>query len=182
LVDPVAAHPPGVWFALAVDVLMVGPRQPGMRYSVFASPIGELQLVGDGQALTAIYFPGQPPDSTWQRDDRAFLEASEQLDAYFAGELTEFDLALAPLGTPFQQGVWSALRAIPYGRTTTYGKLAADLGDPRAVRAVGLANGRNPIPIIIPCHRVIGANGGLTGYGGGIERKQWLLALEGVRR
>ena len=150
-----------------------------MYYTIFASPIGELLLVSDGAALTGVYFPDWILDPSWQRDDGAFGDATAQLRAYFGAELTEFNLALAPHGTPFQQRVWSGLRAIPYGTTTTYGKLAAALGDSRAVRAVGLANGRNPIPIIIPCHRVIGADGGLTGYGGGIDRKQWLLALEG---
>lgn len=116
----------------------------------------------------------------WQRDDRVFRDVTAQLRAYFASELTQFSLALAPKGTAFQQHVWFALRSIPYGTTTSYGRLATALGDPRAVRAVGLANGRNPIPIIIPCHRVIGADGSLTGYGGGMHRKQWLLALEGL--
>jgi methylated-DNA-[protein]-cysteine S-methyltransferase len=154
-------------------------------YSVFTSPIGELMLVGDGAALTGLYFPGSSkfkaplPDPGWQPDDSVFGEVTTQLAAYFGGELTEFSLVLAPNGTAFQQRVWSALRAIAYGTTTTYGQLATALGDPRAVRAVGLANGRNPIPIIIPCHRVIGADGSLTGYGGGMDRKQWLLALEG---
>jgi methylated-DNA-[protein]-cysteine S-methyltransferase len=156
-------------------------------YSLFDSPIGDLMLGGDGAALTGLYFPdasrswakAPQPDASWQSDAGVFGEVTDQLRAYFAGELTEFDLALAPDGTPFQQRVWSALRAIPFGTTTTYGQLAGVLGDPKAVRAVGLANGRNPIPIIIPCHRVIGADGGLTGYGGGIDRKHWLLALEG---
>jgi methylated-DNA-[protein]-cysteine S-methyltransferase len=147
-------------------------------WSIFASPIGDLLLMGDGAALTGMDFD-RIPDPAWQRDDGAFDEAKDQLRAYFGGELTEFSLELAPRGTPFQQRVWSALRAIPYGTTTSYGKLAAALGDARATRAVGSANGRNPISIIIPCHRVIGADGGLTGYGGGMQRKQWLLALEG---
>jgi methylated-DNA-[protein]-cysteine S-methyltransferase len=146
-------------------------------WSVFASPIGDLLLVGDGAALTGMDFD-RIPDPAWQRDDGAFHEAKDQLRAYFGGELTEFSLALAPRGTPFQQRVWSALRAIPYGTTTSYGRLAAGLGHARATRAVGSANGRNPISIIIPCHRLVGADGSLTGYGGGMERKQWLLALE----
>jgi methylated-DNA-[protein]-cysteine S-methyltransferase len=148
-------------------------------YSLFASPIGELLLTGDGTALTGLYFPGWIRDPSWQRDDGAFADATAQLRAYFDGELTEFSLALAPRGTPFQQRVWSAVRTIPYGTTTSYGRLAVELGDARATRAVGLANGRNPIPVVIPCHRVIGADGSLTGYGGGMDRKQWLLALEG---
>jgi methylated-DNA-[protein]-cysteine S-methyltransferase len=148
-------------------------------YTIFASPIGDLLLTGDGAALTGVDFLNRSADPVWQRDDGAFGEATAQLRAYFGGELTEFSLDLAPRGTPFQQRVWSALRTIPYGTTTTYGKLATALGNARAMRAVGLANGRNPISIVIPCHRVIGANGSLTGYGGGMERKQWLLAWEG---
>jgi methylated-DNA-[protein]-cysteine S-methyltransferase len=148
-------------------------------YSIFASPIGDLLVTGDGDALTGVDFLDRVTDPVGQRDDGAFGEANAQLRAYFGGELIEFSLELAPRGTPFQQRVWSALRTIPYGTTTTYGKLATALGDSRATRAVGLANGRNPISIIIPCHRVIGADGSLTGYGGGMERKQWLLALEG---
>jgi methylated-DNA-[protein]-cysteine S-methyltransferase len=152
-------------------------------FSFLASPIGELLLTGDGDALTGIWFPDDrqttPVDPSWHRDDPVFGEVTRQLTAYFRGELTEFQLQLNAHGTPFQQRVWEALTKIPYGVTTSYGKLAAELGDPRATRAVGLANGRNPIPIIIPCHRVIGADGSLTGYGGGMHRKQWLLALEG---
>ncbi len=149
-----------------------------MHYTIFASPIGELLLTGVGRALTGMDFD-RIPDPSWQRDDSAFDEASDQLRAYFGGELTEFSLKLAPRGTPFQQRVWAALCAIPYGTTTSYGRLAGGLGNARATRAVGSANGRNPISIIIPCHRLIGADGSLTGYGGGMERKQWLLALEG---
>jgi len=148
-------------------------------YSIFASPIGDMLLTGDGAALTGVDFLDRTADPVGQRDDGAFAEATTQLRAYFGGELTEFNLELATGGTPFQQRVWSALRAIPYGTTTSYGRLAATLGDVRATRAVGSANGRNPISIIIPCHRVIGADGSLTGYGGGMDRKQWLLALEG---
>jgi methylated-DNA-[protein]-cysteine S-methyltransferase len=156
-----------------------------MRYTLMPTPIGELLLAGDGQALTAVSFTDgrkapQPVPADWVRDDGAFAQAIAQLRAYFAGELHTFELPLAPHGTPFQRRVWDALLAIPYGTTTTYGRLAQQLGDPRAVRAVGLANGRNPIPIIIPCHRVIGSGGSLTGYGGGLERKQWLLQREGA--
>jgi methylated-DNA-[protein]-cysteine S-methyltransferase len=152
-------------------------------YSFLASPIGELLLTGDGDGLTGIWFPDDRQTTnvapSWQRDDGVFTEVSRQLTAYFGGELTDFKVPLHAHGTPFQQRVWEALTRIPYGVTTSYGTLAAELGDPRATRAVGLANGRNPIPIIIPCHRVIGADGSLTGYGGGMHRKQWLLALEG---
>jgi methylated-DNA-[protein]-cysteine S-methyltransferase len=147
-----------------------------------ASPIGELTLVGDGTALTALCLPThrhRPPVAPDARTDPApFRAAVAQLDAYFAGARQDFDLPLAPRGTAFQQQVWEALRAIPYGATTTYGALATRIGSPRAVRAVGLANGRNPIPIIVPCHRVIGADGSLTGYGGGLETKRALLDLE----
>jgi methylated-DNA-[protein]-cysteine S-methyltransferase len=148
-------------------------------YSIFASPIGDMVLTGDGSALTGLDFVDSVGEPSGQRDDGAFADATAQLRAYFGGDLTEFELDLAPRGTPFQQRVWSALRAIPYGTTTTYGTLASGLGDARATRAVGSANGQNPISIIIPCHRVIGADGSLTGYGGGMQRKQWLLALEG---
>ena len=150
-----------------------------MYYSICATPIGDLLLTGDGAVLTGVDFLDRVADPVGQRDDGAFGAATAQLRAYFAGELTEFRLDLATGGTPFQQRVWAALRTIPYGSTTTYGTLATALGNSRATRAVGLANGRNPISIIIPCHRLIGADGSLTGYGGGIDRKHWLLALEG---
>jgi methylated-DNA-[protein]-cysteine S-methyltransferase len=121
----------------------------------------------------------RPPEENFgARDDDLFAEAEEQLTAYFAGELKEFTVELRLNGTPFQRSVWEQLRLIPYGQTRSYGELADALGNPRASRAVGLANGKNPIGIIVPCHRVIGANGGLTGYGGGLPRKRRLLALE----
>jgi methylated-DNA-[protein]-cysteine S-methyltransferase len=124
-----------------------------------------------------------PDRSAWRPAPAgAFTDVVEQLDAYFAGELTEFDVELDMPGTDFQQRVWSALRAIPYGETRTYGEIAAQIGAPGASRAVGLANGRNPISIIVPCHRVVGSTGGLTGYGGGLHRKRILLALEGDRQ
>ena len=151
-------------------------------YATMDSPIGELLLLGDGVALTGIYMkiqkygPQRAPD--WRKDSVPFRNACEQLCAYFAGELERFDLPLAPAGTAFQQSVWAALLDIPYGATETYGELARRIGEPTASRAVGLANGRNPISIVIPCHRVIGSTGALTGYGGGIERKRWLLAHE----
>lgn len=147
------------------------------------SPIGELLLTSDGKALTRLYMQNQKyadasqPD--WQRDESLFVDVCEQLASYFAGKRKMFDLPLAPAGTDFQHGVWQALREIPYGQTTSYGELAKGLGKAKASRAVGMANGRNPISIIVPCHRVIGADGSLTGYGGGIERKRWLLAHEG---
>lgn len=121
---------------------------------------------------------GPKPTGNWRRDDDLFREAAKQLRAYFAGELTEFDLPLAPAGTQFQQRVWAELQKIPYGSTINYGELARRVGNPKAARAAGAANGSNPISIIIPCHRVIGSNNHLTGYGGGIERKRFLLDFE----
>jgi methylated-DNA-[protein]-cysteine S-methyltransferase len=146
------------------------------------SPLGELLLVGDELWLRSVHMPnhrGAPrvaPD--WRQADEPFAAAREQLDAYFAGERRDFDLPLAPEGPPFWQEVWDALREIPYGETRSYGELAARIGRPGAARAVGLANGRNPIAIIVPCHRVIGSNRSLTGYAAGVERKRTLLELE----
>ncbi len=148
------------------------------------SPIGTILLTADGTALTGLFMNAPPKESStdngWQRTDDLpiFMEAKAQLAAYFQGDLRQFALPLAPEGTAFQQRVWTALQDIPYGTTISYGELARRIGDPNASRAVGLANGRNPISIIIPCHRVIGASGKLVGYGGGISRKQSLLALE----
>ena len=150
--------------------------------SSMPSPIGPLLLCGNGTAITAIFMatrehPEGIPTGT-RPDDGPFREARRQLEAYFAGELREFHLELAPEGTLFRQKVWRALLDIPYGSTESYGALAQRIGLPQAARAVGLANGRNPISIVIPCHRVIGKTGALVGYGGGLERKQWLLAHE----
>jgi methylated-DNA-[protein]-cysteine S-methyltransferase len=150
-------------------------------YDTADSPLGELLLAGDGDALTAVHMDGSPGPG-WRRDPGFFREAAEQLRSYFAGELREFDLPLDPHGTPFQRRVWAALREIPYGSTISYAELAAAVGRPGAARAVGAANGRNPIAVVIPCHRVIGASGALTGYGGGLGRKRLLLDLEGGRR
>ena len=154
-------------------------------HTVTDSPCGPLTLVATDGVLSGLYMTEQrhrPADEDLgeRRDptDAPFRAAVEQLSAYFAGDLKEFDLPLAPRGTPFQQRVWRQLRLIPYGETRTYGELAAALGSPRASRAVGLANGRNPIGIIVPCHRVIGANGALTGYNGGLARKRQLLDFE----
>jgi methylated-DNA-[protein]-cysteine S-methyltransferase len=159
-----------------------GRVQPDILYTRMPSPVGELLLVGDGVWLHSVHMPsqkGRPAVAPgWRRSDDAFAEARDQLDAYFAGERREFDLLLAPEGTPFRHEVWSALRAIPYGETRSYGELAAQLGRPRAARAVGLANGRNPIAIVVPCHRVIGSDRSLTGYAAGVERKRQLLELE----
>lgn len=154
-----------------------------MNYTTcWESPIGTLLLTSNGEALTGLYMGDYKPEpgSDWIADENAspFPEAKRQLTAYFAGALTEFDLPLAPEGTEFQKRVWEELKAIPYGATISYGELARRIGNPNASRAVGLANGRNPLSIIVPCHRVIGANGKLIGYGGGLPRKVALLALE----
>ena len=139
-------------------------------------------LVGEGRVLSGLYMQEAPRPMPvrpeWRREDDAFPEVRSELDEYFAGERTDFGVALEMKGTPFQRTVWSALREIPYGETRSYGELARAIGNPSAVRAVGLANGRNPIAVIVPCHRVIGADGTLTGYGGGLERKRTLLDLE----
>lgn len=159
-----------------------------VRYTRVESPLEEILLTSDGQALTGLYLADgrHPPviDARWVRDDDAapFAQARAELAEYFAGARTAFTLPLAPEGTAFQKRVWAALRDIGYGETTTYGALAQRLGQPGASRAVGLANGRNPISIIVPCHRVIGAGGKLVGYGGGLPRKAALLDFEGAVR
>ncbi len=151
-------------------------------FTQIESPLGPLLLAADEAGLREILFanPRHPaqPESSWKEDRAPLSEATRQLHAYFAGELENFDLQLAPEGTPFQLGVWRRLCDIPYGETISYGELAGRIGNPKAARAVGLANGSNPIPIVIPCHRVIGSNGKLTGYGGGLPIKEKLLALE----
>jgi methylated-DNA-[protein]-cysteine S-methyltransferase len=153
-----------------------------VKYSVLETPIGEFVLLGDGEAITEAFFANErTPTVDWARDDFAFKSARAQLEAYFNGQLREFDLNLAPKGTPFQRAVWDAVTQVDYGHTTTYATIANELGKPSAYRAVGAANGRNPISIIVPCHRVLGTDGGLTGYGGGLHRKRWLLDLEGTR-
>jgi methylated-DNA-[protein]-cysteine S-methyltransferase len=153
-----------------------------MHYDHYDSPIGRLLLAGDDAGLAHIDFErGRYPTtigSDWERRPHAFGDVRAQLAAYFEGQLTAFDLPLAPRGTPFQLAVWQALRTIPYGATTSYGEIARGLGAGTASRAVGAANGRNPLPIVVPCHRVIGADGSLTGFGGGLPLKRWLLALE----
>jgi methylated-DNA-[protein]-cysteine S-methyltransferase len=151
-------------------------------FTQIESPLGPLLLAVDEAGLREIRFvngrhPSQP-GASWKEDRAPLSEAIRQLQAYFAGELESFDLQLAPEGTPFQLGVWRRLCDIPYGETISYGELAGRVGNPKASRAVGLANGSNPIPIVIPCHRVIGSNGKLTGYGGGLPIKEKLLALE----
>jgi methylated-DNA-[protein]-cysteine S-methyltransferase len=153
-----------------------------MLYCEIPAPIGKLLLARDDRGLRRISFPGErqfsgvAPD--WERADEPFADTIAQLDLYFAGRLRRFDLDLAPEGTPFQRDVWSALVEIPYGRTISYSELARRVGRPAATRAVGAANGRNPLPIVVPCHRVIGADGSLTGFGGGLPIKRRLLDLE----
>ncbi len=153
-----------------------------LHYTYTPSPLGDLLLAGQGETLSFIGFPEGKArmrhQDVWLPDDKAFRAAKQQLRAYFAGELLQFDLPLAPVGTQFQQQVWQALQSIPYGQTRSYGEIAAQVGKPLASRAVGAANGRNPLPIVIPCHRVIGATGSLTGFGGGLEAKSLLLRLE----
>jgi methylated-DNA-[protein]-cysteine S-methyltransferase len=180
--QPGSGHGPPRSGATAVGVCFVDP-DPGARrrYAVVESSIGELLLVGDGRALTGIQFDLDGDwrvGGDWVADPAALAGAVEQLRAYLAGELTVFDLPIAIGGSDFQQRVWRLLAEIPYGHSTSYGALAARLGRPGASRAVGLANGRNPVPIVLPCHRVVGASGALTGYGGGLDRKRWLLDLE----
>ncbi len=155
-----------------------------MQYHLMASPIGDLLLAGDADALRVVHFQGgvrpMKPPKQWQRDPGPFREAVSQLNAYFDGKLEDFDLPLSPSGTDFQLKVWRTLQTIPYGETWSYGQLARRIRRPDGPRAVGAANGQNPIPVIIPCHRVIGADGSLTGFGGGLPIKQKLLALEGA--
>ena len=152
------------------------------QHTVIDSPYGPLTLVASDDVLCGLYMTEQrhrpPEESFGDRDETPFAEATDQLRAYFAGELKEFTLPLSMAGTPFQQRVWEQLRNIPYGETRSYGELAQALGNPGASRAVGLANGKNPIGIIVPCHRVVGAGGSLTGYGGGLDRKRRLLDFE----
>ena len=154
-----------------------------MNYAVLESPIGPLLIAGDEEAIHRISFPrngkAAEPESGWTESARGpVAEAIRQLREYFAGRRAAFDLPLAPQGTAFQKSVWRGLQRIPYGATISYGELARWVGNPKASRAVGAANGTNPLPIVIPCHRVIGANGGLTGFGGGLPIKQALLELE----
>jgi methylated-DNA-[protein]-cysteine S-methyltransferase len=153
-----------------------------MYYCYFATPIGDLLLAGDDDALHLIGFPEgsmrREPEPDWIYSDKPFAEACKQLGAYFAGDRQIFELPLRPNGTEFQLQVLEELQKIPYGTTASYGDIARRIGRPKAVRAVGAANGRNPLPIVIPCHRVIGSSGDLTGFGGGIPTKEALLRLE----
>jgi len=162
------------------------PDAPTVHYTHAASPVGRLLLAGDASALRVLAFAEgrrpMAPDPAWVESAEPFREVVRQLAAYFAGERRRFDLPLDPAGTPFQLSVWRALCAIPYGETISYGELARRIDAPRAVRAVGAANGQNPLAIVIPCHRVIGHDGRLTGYGGGLPVKRALLALEHAER
>jgi methylated-DNA-[protein]-cysteine S-methyltransferase len=152
-------------------------------YTTIASPVGELLAVSDGERLRALRFAtgrrAAHPDQSWRRSERPFTELRDQLAEYFAGRRTAFELEYEPAGAEFDRRVWAELERIPYGRTESYGQIARSIGEPDAARAVGVANGRNPLAIVVGCHRVIGADGSLTGYGGGLERKRFLLALEG---
>jgi methylated-DNA-[protein]-cysteine S-methyltransferase len=155
-----------------------------LKFRTIDSPVGPLTLAGKGRRLMHLRMVDQtyePSHDGWQADDDAFRDVVEQVEAYFAGERTKFDVELDMVGTAFQRRVWAALLTIPYGETRSYGEIARQIGSPGAFRAVGLANGHNPIGIIVPCHRVIGSNGSLTGYGGGLDRKRALLELEKKR-
>jgi methylated-DNA-[protein]-cysteine S-methyltransferase len=158
---------------------------PTLVQSRIASPLGEVLLAATEQGLAGVWFVHRqehmPDHSLWPTDDvhPVLRAAAQQLNAYFSGQLQSFDLPLTPTwGTPFQRAVWQALQRIPYGKTSTYGDIARDIGNPKAVRAVGAAIGQNPHSIIVPCHRVVGANGALTGFAGGLDRKQYLLEHE----
>ena len=167
-------------------MLAIGSKIEAMSkqiyYTTFPSPVGLLLLAGDAQALRLVSFESSkrstPPPPEWKENRSVFAEVIRQLQTYFRGELKEFDLPLALEGTKFQLRVWNVLREIPYGETISYAQLARRIGDSKAVRAVGAANGSNPIPIIVPCHRVIGSDGSLTGFGGGLSTKRKLLDLE----
>jgi methylated-DNA-[protein]-cysteine S-methyltransferase len=159
------------------------PAAPsGLHHTTLATPIGELLLLGDRHGLHGLYMQDGPRPigvaREWEPDVAPFADAISQLDEYFAAKRVSFELPLVMHGTPFERRVWGALQGIPYGTTVSYGEIARAIGHPSASRAVGLANGRNPISVIVPCHRVIGADGGLTGYGGGLSRKRILLELE----
>jgi methylated-DNA-[protein]-cysteine S-methyltransferase len=155
-------------------------------HTTIASPLGELILVAEDGALSGVYFPGhwtKPDPATFgERSERGFGEVEEQLAEYFAGERTSFELATSAAGNAFQRQVWDLLDRIPYGQTTTYGRLASELGSARLARTVGQAVAHNPLSVVVPCHRVVGKDGMLTGYAGGLRRKRFLLDLEAARR
>lgn len=162
----------------------ISPQNTRMAFDTFNTPVGTMIVVQDDQGVRYIDFQDGPeplsPVDSWQRDARFCQAAREQLQAYFVGELTQFDLPLAPIGTDFQQRVWTVLADVPYGQTISYGEMAKQLQHASAARAVGMANGRNPLAIVLPCHRVVGANRTLTGYRGGLPIKTFLLTLEGL--
>ncbi len=150
-------------------------------YATMQTPLGEIVLTSSGDEITGLYTPGHSFYKQAKKciyEVKPFKNAIKQLDEYFKGKRKDFDIKLAPTGTSFQKNVWKALLGIHYGKTSSYGEIAKSLSKPKAMRAVGLANSKNPISIIIPCHRVIGANGRLTGYAGGIKAKEWLLKHE----
>ena len=149
-----------------------------MVHTVIESPLGALLAVAEGRDLVGLHFADRAAEPDGERADGAFAETERQLREYFTGQRQRFELPLAPRGSAFQLRVWKALEQIPYGRTRTYGELARELGEPGAAQAVGAANGRNPLAVVVPCHRVIGSDGTLTGYAGGLERKRQLLDLE----
>lgn len=152
-----------------------------MEFLVFDTPLGQMALAEESGALTRLFLPGEGIPRLVSRETPLLSKGRDEILAYLRGERRSFDLPLDPMGTPFQQTVWAELRRIPYGETRSYAQVAAGIGKPKAVRAVGQANHRNPLPIFIPCHRVIGASGKLTGYGGGLDLKEKLLELEGAR-
>jgi methylated-DNA-[protein]-cysteine S-methyltransferase len=158
-----------------------------MRYTEFPSPLGRLLAVCNGDAVTGLHFETErhPPrrDAGWLRveNDPLLTVLRQQLDEYWAGRRRQFDVPMAPAGTAFQRAVWHAIAVVPYGEVISYGELARRVGSPRGMRAAGLATGHNPISIVVPCHRIVGSTGALTGYGGGLDRKVWLLRHEGVR-
>jgi methylated-DNA-[protein]-cysteine S-methyltransferase len=161
-----------------MPLLLDSQTQATVRYTTIDTPIGTMLATGDDSgAISGLWFDRAPADE-WVRDDDTFADLREQLDAYFAGTRDRFDVELAAVGTPWQRRVWDALMDVPYGQTMSYAELADLLGRPTACRAVGAANGRNPISVIVPCHRLIGSDGSLTGYAGGLERKAWLLEHE----
>ena len=152
-----------------------------MEFLVFDTPLGQMALAEESGALTRLFLPGEGIPRLVSRETPLLSKGRDEILAYLRGERRSFDLPLDPMGAPFQQAVWAELRRIPYGETRSYAQVAAGIGKPKAVRAVGQANHRNPLPIFIPCHRVIGASGKLTGYGGGLDLKEKLLELEGAR-
>jgi methylated-DNA-[protein]-cysteine S-methyltransferase len=149
-----------------------------LTHSVIPSPIGPLTAVRDDAVLVGLWMGPADVEGLGRRDDAAFADVRAQLDEYFAGSRTTFELSLRAAGSPLQQKVWRLISVIPYGATRTYGELARELGDPTLAQAVGAACGRNPLPVVVPCHRVVGADGTLVGFGGGLERKRFLLDLE----